>query len=244
MDDELETGDDAEGGRVWNMMALEEALVRVLGRWLLRPVEHVRRAAVAFEKQNLMSPSLQAIKRTSGAEETSKEAQGGCQVGIHVRVPMFDFELRQVLSVHADSRRPMSTDKASLMSCASIALQMRLDTAPPPLLTCTTHPLNLQPSNTPTPTPNPPQTPTLNPQPLILPAGAVLGRGTSIAVCQIHPRGPRHLPPSPQPHVTPPVRPLVSLRGGGRRHAQSRRRRRGCRRKCPRGTRACAWRRR
>ena len=101
MDDELETGDDAEGGRVWNMMALEEALVRVLGRWLLRPVEHVRRAALAFEKQNLMSPSLQAIKRTSGAEETSKEAQGGCQVGIHVRVPMFDFELRQVLSVHA-----------------------------------------------------------------------------------------------------------------------------------------------
>ena len=57
---------------------LEERLVRGLGRWLLRPAADVRRAVMAFEQHHL------------------SRDQGGCAVGLHVRVPMFAFERTQV----------------------------------------------------------------------------------------------------------------------------------------------------
>lgn len=76
-------------------LKLEEQLVRLLGQWLLRPNEQVRRAAVAFEQQHLAHPEGAA---DGGSPRTWR---GDCHVGVHLRVPMFEFELRQVVFVEA-----------------------------------------------------------------------------------------------------------------------------------------------
>ncbi len=73
-------------GSAWDGIELESLLVRSLGRWLLRPCENVRHAVMAYERQHFATGS--------GRREGSNDR--GCTVGIHVRVPMFDFELQQV----------------------------------------------------------------------------------------------------------------------------------------------------
>ena len=60
----------------------EAALFAALGRWALRPAEEVRRAVLAFEEG----------------------AGGRCDVGVHVRVPMYDWEAKQV---HARGEAPV-----------------------------------------------------------------------------------------------------------------------------------------
>ena len=88
-------GTAASGGGARDDLQLEERLVRLLGQWLLRPNEQVRRAAVAFEQQHL------AHKEGAAEEGSPLPQRGGCHVGVHVRVPMFEFELQQVLGVGA-----------------------------------------------------------------------------------------------------------------------------------------------
>lgn len=79
----------SEQGRPLDDVELERQLVRLLGRWLLRPVGTVRRAAKAFERQHFAA--------YAGAAQAGEGSPGGrCTVGIHVRVPMFEFEQQQV----------------------------------------------------------------------------------------------------------------------------------------------------
>lgn len=66
--------------------------MRVLGRWLLRPVKSVRQAAEAFERQHFTAHTTPAGEADQGAVLPD----GRCTVGIHVRVPMFEFERQQV----------------------------------------------------------------------------------------------------------------------------------------------------
>jgi hypothetical protein len=70
----------------WDGIELERLLVRSLGRWLLRPVETVRHAVAAYERQHF----------ATGTGRPEGSGSRGCSVGIHVRVPMFEFELQQV----------------------------------------------------------------------------------------------------------------------------------------------------
>lgn len=84
------------GGEItaWDDGELEALLVRHLGQWLLRPVLQVRRAVVAFEQQHFAPPTHGTADQTGAAG--SGFSHKSCLVGVHVRVPMFDFELRQV----------------------------------------------------------------------------------------------------------------------------------------------------
>ena len=99
---------DAPGdSAAWEDGRLEGVLVQLLGQWLLRPVEQVRRAVVAFEEQHCFNPAQRAngssataeTPGTRAREQLPRPAGAACQrchVGVHVRVPMFEFELRQV----------------------------------------------------------------------------------------------------------------------------------------------------
>jgi len=80
-----------EKSAAWDDGTLEALLVQLIGRWLLQPAPHVRRAVVAFEQQHFAP----LVARTS-MDEPGAARSGACLVGLHVRVPMFDFEMRQV----------------------------------------------------------------------------------------------------------------------------------------------------
>eukprot|EP00960_Hanusia_phi_P073726 768074-Hanusia_phi.AAC.4 len=53
----------------------ESLVLSMISRWLFRPVKKVRRAVEMFETQ---------------------QGEGGCDVGLHLRIPMFEFEYKQV----------------------------------------------------------------------------------------------------------------------------------------------------
>eukprot|EP00277_Geminigera_cryophila_P018857 CAMPEP_0179439302 /NCGR_PEP_ID=MMETSP0799-20121207/22942_1 /TAXON_ID=46947 /ORGANISM="Geminigera cryophila, Strain CCMP2564" /LENGTH=295 /DNA_ID=CAMNT_0021221597 /DNA_START=90 /DNA_END=974 /DNA_ORIENTATION=+ len=80
-----------EKSAAWDDGKLESLLVQLIGRWLLQPAPHVRRAVVAFEQQHFAPLVARASMDEPGAARS-----GACLVGLHVRVPMFDFEMRQV----------------------------------------------------------------------------------------------------------------------------------------------------
>ena len=84
---------------------LEERLVRGLGRWLLRPAADVRRAVMAFEQHHL------------------SRDQGGCAVGLHVRVPMFAFERTQVTPAptHQSTKPATQAQAGTLHACCTLA---------------------------------------------------------------------------------------------------------------------------
>ena len=84
---------------------LEERLVRGLGRWLLRPAADVRRAVMAFEQHHL------------------SRDQGGCAVGLHVRVPMFAFERTQVTPTPTQQpdNPTTRTQAVTLNACCTLA---------------------------------------------------------------------------------------------------------------------------